>query len=206
MEAARMHAIISHLFVVFVRLGGFGLLLLGVLDDSFLFMPLGNDLLMVALTARNHRMLPVYAAMASAGSVIGCLIIDWVSRKGGKAGLDRILKGRELKYVKRKVENNAGWTLAFASILPPPFPFTAFVIGAAAFQYPRKRLLTIIGAARLVRFFALGWLAILYGRSVLRLARSSAVETAILILVAISIVGSALSIVSWIQRSRQGRS
>jgi membrane protein YqaA with SNARE-associated domain len=200
-----MNAIVNHLFAVFIRLGGFGLLILGVLDDSFLFTPLGNDLLMVALTARNHRMFPVYAAMASAGSVLGCLIIDWVSRKGGKAGLDRLLSGRESKYVKRKVENNAGWALAWASILPPPFPFTAFVIGAAAFQYPRKKLLGIVGVGRLVRFFALGLLAIVFGERILRWAKTPGVQIAILALVAISVVGSVLSIVSWIKRSKKAR-
>jgi len=49
-------------------LGGFGLLILGVLDSSFLFMPLGNDLLMVAMTASRHVMLPYYAGMATAGT------------------------------------------------------------------------------------------------------------------------------------------
>ena len=107
-----MNVIVNHLFAVFIQLGAFGLLIVGALDDSFLFTPLGNDLLMVALTARNHRMLPVYAAMASAGSVIGCLLIDWVSRNGGEKGLDKLLSGRELNYVKRKVENNAGWALS----------------------------------------------------------------------------------------------
>src|SRR5438876_4802303 len=186
----RMNAIVNHLFAVFIRLGAFGLLIVGVLDDSFLFTPLGNDLLMVALTARNHRMLPVYAAMASAGSVLGCLLIDWVSRNGGKKGLDKLLSGRELNYVKRKVESNAGWALAWASILPPPFPFTAFVIGAAAFQYSRKKLLGIVGVARLARFFALGLLAIAFGETILRWAKSPGVQTAILALVAISVVGS----------------
>lgn len=200
-----MSAIVSHLFAIFIRLGGLGLLILGLLDDSFLFMPLGNDLLMVALTARNHRLLPLYAAMASVGSVLGCALIDWISRTGGEAGLDKILSGRELKYVKRKVGNNAGWALAWASILPPPFPFTAFVIGSAAFQYPRKKLLTVVGVGRLVRFFALGLLAITFGEGILRLAKSPGVQTAILALVVISVVGSVLSIVSWIKRSLTAR-
>jgi membrane protein YqaA with SNARE-associated domain len=200
-----MNAIVHHLFAVFIRLGSFGLLIVGALDDSFLFTPLGNDLLMVALTARNHHMLPVYSAMASAGSVLGCFLIDWVSRKGGEKGLDKLLSSRESNYVKRKVENNAGWALAWASILPPPFPFTAFVIGAAAFQYPRKKLLGVVGVMRLVRFFALGLLAIAFGERILRWAKSTSVQTAILILVIISVVGSVVSIVSWIKRSRQAR-
>src|SRR5437016_12750552 len=78
-----MNGIVQHLFAIFIRLGAFGPLLLGVFDSSFLFMPLGNDLLLVALTARDHKMLPVFAVMATAGSVLGCLLVDLVTRKGG---------------------------------------------------------------------------------------------------------------------------
>ena len=49
-----MSHVLRSLALFFFSLGGLGLLLLGILDSSFLFMPLGNDLLVVALTAA-HR-------------------------------------------------------------------------------------------------------------------------------------------------------
>src|SRR5689334_23642439 len=136
-----MEKIATRLFLIFVHLGGFGLLALGILDSSFLVMPLGNDLLIIALSARNHALMPYYAAMATAGSVLGCLLMDVVSRKGGEAGLEKRLPRKRLEYVKAKVEKKAGWALATAALLPPPFPFTPFVIAAAALKYPRKKLL-----------------------------------------------------------------
>ena len=200
-----MNAIVNHLFAVFIRLGPFRLLILGFLDSSFFFfLPLGNDLLVVALTARNHRMLPVFAVMATAGSVLGCLLTDWVARKGGEKGLGKII-GRRLDDVTRKVKDRAGKALVFGCLMPPPFSFTAFVAGAAAFQYPRKKLLATIAAARLARFFVLGALAITFGESILRVAKTPGVQIAILTLAFISIVGSVYSIVSWIKRSRQAR-
>ena len=72
LRRGRMDAIFGHLFAWLIRLGMFGLLVFGVLDSSFLDLPFGNDLLMVWLTARQHNMLPVYAAMATLGSVTGC--------------------------------------------------------------------------------------------------------------------------------------
>ena len=96
-----MDAVINNLFAIFVRLGPFGLLILGVFDSSFLFMPLGNDLLMVSLTARQHGMLPVFAAMATIGSVFGCWLVDRIARKGGEEGLERIVAHRQLEFVKR---------------------------------------------------------------------------------------------------------
>jgi hypothetical protein len=88
--------------------------------------------------------------------------------------------------------------------MPPPFPFTPFVAAAAAFQYPRKKLLGIIAAARLVRFSIEGGLAIVFGRHILALAQTPAIRWFIIGLIVVSIGGSALSIYSWVKRSRSG--
>jgi membrane protein YqaA with SNARE-associated domain len=184
------------------QLGGLGLLGMGVLDSSFLFMPLGNDLLIVALTARHPERLPYYAAMATAGSVLGCMIIDALSRKGGEKGLEQRVSPRRLEYVKRKVSTRAAWALALAALMPPPFPFTPFVAVAAVLQYPRRRLLAVIASARLARFLAEGALAIWFGERILKLARSPEVQYAIVFVVVVSIGGSALSIYRWTRRSR----
>src|SRR2546426_3353941 len=77
-----------------MHLGGFGLLLLGTLDSSFLIMPFGNDLLVMALTTRRHIMWPYYAAMATAGSIAGCLLMDLISRRGGEEGLEKTIGGK----------------------------------------------------------------------------------------------------------------
>jgi membrane protein YqaA with SNARE-associated domain len=198
-----MDAIISHLFAIFIRLGGFGLLILGVLDSSFLFTPFGNDLLMVALTAREHRMLPVFAAMATAGSVLGCWLLDRIARKGGEEGLERIVSRRQLEFVKQQVRKSAGWALAFASVMPPPFPFTPVVAAAAAFQYPTKKLLAVIAVFRFIRFSIVGLLAIAFGQGILDLAKSPTVRTGIFIMIIIFVIGSVYSIVSWIRRGHR---
>jgi membrane protein YqaA with SNARE-associated domain len=196
-----LDATAQYLFQISVRLGGFGLLAMGVLDSSFLFMPLGNDLLVVAMTARQRELMLYFAAMATAGSVLGCLLIDVVSRKGGEKGLERFLPARRIESVKRRVSEHAGWALAFASLMPPPFPFTPFVAGAAALQYPRKNLLAIVAATRFFRFGLEGFLALHFGTGILRLAAVPAVQYSVLALVVISIGGSIFSVYRWIQRS-----
>lgn len=198
-----MHAIVGHLFAIFLKLGPFGLLILGVLDSSFLVLPFGNDLLIVALTARDHGKLPLYAIMATAGSVLGCALIDIIARKGGEEGLKRLISRKRLEYVQSRIRNSAGPALALAAVMPPPFPFTAFVAAASAFQYPREKLFAVIAAGRLVRFFGLGLLAILFGPRILRIAESAAVQIAILALVVFSVGASAYSIYSWTRRRRR---
>lgn len=192
----------NHFFWFFLRLGGLGLVLLGILDSSFLFVPLGNDLLIVALTARSHHMLLPYAVLATVGSTLGCLLVDLVSRKRGEDGLGRIASGRRLKYVKKKVSDRAGVALALASIMPPPFPFTLVLAAASALQYPRKKLLSVVAAFRFLRFLTLGWLATRFGVQVLALAKSTGVQTAVVVLVVISIGGSVLSLRSWFKKAK----
>jgi membrane protein YqaA with SNARE-associated domain len=195
------------LFAFFWHLGGPGLLLLGILDSSFLFAPLGNDLLVVAMTAHYHsvpRML-YYAGMSTIGSVLGCLLVDVMLRRAGEKGLEHYLPLKRIGYIKKKVEKNAAWALVVASLAPPPFPFTPFIMAAAALQYPRIRLLAVTGAARMVRFTALGVLALLFGRHILEWAQSGAVQVALIGLIAFSMVGSAISVVGWVKRSRAVR-
>ena len=198
-----MHEILAHLAQFFASLGGFGLLLLGALDSSFLFLPLGNDLLLVLLTVQKPEHMPYYAVMAAAGSLMGCFVTESLSRKGGEAGLEGRVSARRLQYVQRQVTRRAGLMLALAALMPPPFPFTMFVIVAAALKYPRARLLTVIGIARLARFFVEGFLALHYGKRILELSNTPVVQGIVLAIVIASVGGSAWSIYSWVKRSRR---
>ncbi len=186
-----------HFYVFFAHLGGVGIFVLGALDSSFLFVPFGNDLLMIAMTARKHILMPYYAFAAALGSLIGCYTIDLVSRKGGEKSLEKYLSHRRYEYVTRHIKRNAAWALALAALMPPPFPFTPFVAAASALQYPRKKLLAVIGITRVIRFSIEGTLAIFMGKRILLLARSKTVEGGIAILVVVSVLGSVISVYHW---------
>jgi membrane protein YqaA with SNARE-associated domain len=198
-----MKSLVQGVYAFFAHLGAFGLLGLGALDSSVLFMPMGNDLLLVALTARKPALMPFYVLMATAGSLLGCLLTDIVSRKGGEAGLEGRVPRRRLEYIKRKVHQHAAKALALAAIMPPPFPFTPVVAAAAATQYPRKKLLGVLAVARVVRFTAEGLLAIFFGSRILRMADHPMVQGVVLTVLAVSLAGSVISIAGWIRRSRR---
>jgi membrane protein YqaA with SNARE-associated domain len=198
-----VHGILWEFAQFFYHLGGVGLLLLGILDSSFLFMPLGNDLLVVALTARHHDRMPYYALMAATGSVIGSFLTDVVCRKGGEKGIEQNLSKRTFQYVQGKIKNHAGPALALACVLPPPFPFTPFIIVMAAMQYPRWKMLGIVAVGRAVRFSVEGGLAIAYGRHILDLAKNSVLQQVIIGLVVVSMIGSIWSIWGWVRRGQR---
>jgi membrane protein YqaA with SNARE-associated domain len=178
------------------RAGGLGLLTLGIFDSSPLVLPFGNDLLVLALSARYHDRMIYYALMATLGSVIGSLITDWLSRKGGER-LKKASSGKVLGSVQNLVQKNAAWTLLSAALLPPPFPFTAVVAAAAAFKYPRNKLLSFVGVGRLIRFLIEGALAIHYGRWIIRQAKSPILEYAMIVLIVIAIGASIFSAYQW---------
>jgi len=193
------------LLAFFWHFGGIGLLVLGILDSSFLFAPLGNDLLVVVASARSHSvpLMLYYAGMSSVGSMLGCMLVDVIFRRAGEHELEKHLSRRRLTDFKRRITDNAAWALVVASIAPPPFPFTLFVMAASALQYPRNKLLTVVGAARMVRFTALGALALTFGKGILRLAESSLVQGLLIGLIAVCVIGSVFSVAGWIRRSRR---
>jgi membrane protein YqaA with SNARE-associated domain len=166
-----------------------------------LVVPFGNDLLVLALCARHHDRVLYYIAMATAGSLIGSLITDWITRKS----VSRLKNGKSRKsldYIRMHVEKRAAWTLVVASVLPPPFPFTAIVAAAAAFGYPRIKLLSFVGLGRLLRFVIEAALAIHYGRWIIRQARSPLLDHVMIALIVISICATAFSIY---QRNEQNK-
>jgi membrane protein YqaA with SNARE-associated domain len=183
-------------------MGGVGIFLLGILDGSVLFFPLGIDLLVVVLAARNHSHWPYYALMAAAGSVIGSFTTDWLGRKGGEQGLEKRLSKRRLHFIQSRVQTSAGVALAVASMAPPGFPFTPVVLVAAALKYPRTKLLALVGIFRFMRFSVEGLLAIRYGPHILRMTRLPIVQYAIIGVIVASLIGSAFVLRSWTRNSR----
>jgi membrane protein YqaA with SNARE-associated domain len=158
--------------------------------------------LIIGLVASKPGALAFFVSMAAAGSTLGCSVVDWVARKGGEEGLEKLVPKRRLEYVKRKVRNNAGWALAVAAVMPPPFPFTPFVAAVAAAGFPRRLFYVIIFTARYLRFTAVALLALAFGRRIIQWAALPAVQVAILVVVGASVIGSAISIWTWIQRAR----
>lgn len=174
------------------------MLLLGILDSSFLVLPLGNDLLLIALLT-SIRPAPIwllYIVMSALGSTLGALIDDLVTRKAGEKGLEKFVGARQIKKLKKKIEQQAGRVVFITTLLPPPFPFTAVIMTAAALQYSRKKILLLVFAGRLVRFTFVAMLALYFGKRLLVLARHSPVfEYIVYAMIGIAVVGTIATII-----------
>ena len=189
---------------VFRRMGVFGLFLLSALDSSFLVLPFGNDLLLIALVSSNRDSLVwiAYVIVSAIGSVVGVFVVDLIMRKAGEKGLERFVSERKVEKLKSKLENKAGITVFIATLIPPPFPFTPAVMTASALQTPRGKLLSAVFFGRLLRFGAEAVLALYFGRQVIAFINSDVVSYVVYGIIAIGVVLSTLSVLKWVKRNK----
>lgn len=144
-------------------LGGPGLLLISFLDSSILTFPIINDLLLIDLSIQNPARMPLYALLAAFGSVIGCVLLYFLARKGGEAFFHR-KAGAKATTIRTWVEKNGFGGMLMAALLPPPTPFKVFVFAAGVFEVPLLSFSTAIALARCIRYFGIGYLAVRYGK------------------------------------------
>ena len=147
-------------------LGAPGLFLISFLDSSVLTFPIINDWLLIQLSMERPARMPLYALMASLGSVLGCVVLYFIARKGGEALFHR-KAGKHAHAIRHWVEQNGFVGMLVAALLPPPTPFKFFVLAAGVFEVPLFSFTSAITIARLFRYFGVGYLAIRYGAEAL---------------------------------------
>lgn len=189
---------------ILFKLNYFGPLVMGVMDSSFLLLPLGNDLVVVTLVIRNHAGYPLYVLTAVCGALIGTWLLELVARRIGDAGIERVAGKRRFEYLKGKIGENGGFAIAIACLAPPPFPYTAVVATVCGLGYPLKKLLLVVGISRAVRFLIIGALAIRYGRLILRVANSTPFRWTMFVFVFVCVGGSIFSLLKWFHKGKSG--
>ena len=192
------------LFRFFRRMGVFGLFLMSALDSSFLVLPFGNDLLLIAMVSSNRQgwVWIAYVLVSAIGSVVGVFVIDLLMRNAGEKGLERFISQKKIEKLKSKLENKMGITVFIATLIPPPFPFTPAVMTASALQCSRGKLLGAVFFGRLVRFGAEAVLALYFGRQVIAFLNSDVVTYMVYGLIGIAVVLSTLSVLRWLKRNK----
>src|SRR3954471_19089500 len=143
------------------------MIVIGTLDSSLLSLPEINDYLVVARCYSDPKSVFYFPLFAAAGSVLGCLLLYTIMRRGGQAVMRRRFSAENIARVERAYARYGFLALAVPALLPPPMPFKIFVATAGALEYPRWRFMLTVMLARSVRYFIEGALAIYYGRTVL---------------------------------------
>ena len=161
------------------------MILIGTLDSSLLSLPEINDYLVVARCYSDPKSVFYFPLFAAVGSVLGCLLLYTIMRRGGQAVMRRRFKAENIARVERAYARYGFLAIAVPAILPPPMPFKIFVATAGTLEYPRWRFILTVMIARGLRYTVEGALAVFYGERVLFFMRENG-------LVILSIVGSLL--------------
>jgi membrane protein YqaA with SNARE-associated domain len=181
-----------------------GVVLLAALDSSVIFfLPLGIDFGIIILAARKPELFWLYALLATVGSVLGAALTFWIGRKVGERGLAKFVKPSRLERVQQRVGNSAALSVAALGMIPPPFPFTAFVLTSGACRVNAWTFLVTLGAVRAVRFVAEAALAAHYGRGILNWMQSTTFTIIVGALTAMAIIGTIISAVALYRGTRR---
>lgn len=178
------------------HLGGVGLVLLGLADNSVIPLTGSMDVLTIWLAARHREPWPYYALMATLGAVLGGYITYALACKGGQEAMERRLSKKRARQFSGAFERWGFGAVAVPAILPPPFPFVPFLLAAGAMQYPRKKFLAALALGRGVRYTILAGLGFHYGRHVLRFF-DQYYAPALAILIGVAVIGAIVSLMGY---------
>jgi membrane protein YqaA with SNARE-associated domain len=180
--------------------GGPGLFIIGYLDSSFLSFPEVNDLLLMGMVIDHPHRLLFYAFMATLGSVLGCLTLYFIARKGGEAFLRKRFKAHHVEGGLKLFQKYGLLVVIVPALLPPPAPFKIFILMAGVAEVPVWQFVAAVAVARFVRYGGEGLLAMFYGKAAITFVTAH-VKAIGLWLAGLALLGGAAWIV-WERRKR----
>ena len=183
-----------------------GVVVLAALDSTVFFsLPFGIDAAVIILAARDPGLAWAVPLLATAGSVAGAALTFWMGNKIGEQGLERYVAPRRLKRIRGRVRNTGAVALAVLDLIPPPFPFTVFVLAAGALEVDTATFFATLTLCRIVRFGAEAMLAVIYGPRILTWLESNTFHDIVAWCIVFALVVSVVSIVRIARASRPKR-
>jgi membrane protein YqaA with SNARE-associated domain len=153
-----------------LSLGLVGVLLVSIVDSSFVPLPIpGITDIMIVVLAAQHTNLFLLIGAATLGSFLGGAFSYQVGQSGGMSFLEHHVPARIFKSVCEWMQSHAILSVALPAILPPPMPLSPFVLAAGALKMPRQKFLITFTLSRLLRHSTAAALGLYYGPDVLRL-------------------------------------
>ena len=125
------------------------------------FFPLPPDVLLMALTLGNPSWGMYYAAITTAGSVLGGMFGYAIGWWGGRPLLLRFMGKERVAMVHQTFERYEGWAILIAGLTP--IPYKVFTIGAGAFYVNFKVFVIASLISRGARFFLVAGTLQLFG-------------------------------------------
>lgn len=181
-----------------------GVVVLAALDSTLFFsLPFGIDAVVIILAARLREMWWIVPLLATLGSVAGAALTFWMGVKIGEKGLDRwVTDERRLDRIRRRIRDKGAIALAVLDLIPPPFPFTPFVLAAGALEVAPRVFFGTLTVCRIFRFGLEALLAIRYGRRILSWLDSDIFHDVVTFFIVIALALTTLSVVKIVRAAR----
>jgi membrane protein YqaA with SNARE-associated domain len=187
-----------------IRLGGPGLILIGIADNSVVPLTGSMDVLTMWLAARHREIWPYYAVMATVGAVLGGYITYSLGRKGGKEAIERRFNKQKANKLFQRFDRWGFRTVAITALLPPPFPLVPVLLAAGGLQYPKKKFVGALTLGRSVRYFLVAGLGSLYARPITAFFNRY-YKPALFILIGLAVLGGILALIEYLRSRRNHR-
>lgn len=180
-----------------------GVVVLAALDSTLFFsLPFGIDAAVIILAARLKDLWWTVPLLATLGSVAGAALTFWMGVKIGENGLDRYVPPKRLKKIRARIRHSGAIALAVLDLIPPPFPFTPFVLAAGALEVKASTFFVTLTVCRIIRFGIEAALAATYGDGVLSWLESDLFQDIVSFFIVAAVALTVLSIVKLIRSSR----
>jgi len=197
-------AILLTLSALLERLGGLGLILLGFADNSVVPLPGSMDALTVILSAHQKDWWPYYAGMATVGGVLGGYVTYGLGMKSGEAALEKKLPKKKAERIYKLFEKYGFWSLFVPALLPPPVPYSPFLMVAGALRYSRRNFLIAVATARAIRYSIVAWLGSMYSKQIFGFFHSY-YKPLFWTLISLAIAGGIAALIWTWKRKREGK-
>jgi membrane protein YqaA with SNARE-associated domain len=199
-----MGRIVGRIRALAMALGAPGLFLVAFLDSTFLPLPGVTDVMLIVMVTRHKEFAVWYILAATIGSIVGCLVLHAIGRKGGEALVRKRFTGEKTERAMASLQRHGVIAVLIPSILPPPAPFKIFVLLAGVVGISATRCAIAIAIGRGVRYATLGFLAVTYGGRATAFVRQHG-TAASLAAVGVLVAGFAASLVWTRVRRRKNR-
>ena len=189
----------AFLWALLKPLGAWGVLLIAALDGAFFGLPM--DAVVASYVYQDRARFLLYAFMASAGSVLGSIVIYGIGYEGGEELLRKHISPERFEKIHAAFDKHPFWSLMFPAMLPPPTPFKLFALAAAVSEMGFVRFVLAIFSGRMVRFLLLGILTIKFGPDVVHVFGAIFRQHLYLVLLVL-----AMGVIAWLlHRKREGK-
>lgn len=138
--------------------GAPALFLFAVIDGAGLPTPGGLDLALVTLAVNRPANAYVLAMLTLVGSLIGCMILFTLARRGGEAILTKYRSRRRFILFELWFQKYGLLTVFIPALLPIPLPLKFFILCAAVFEVRPLAFFATLLLARIPRYLGLAYL------------------------------------------------